>query len=98
MNNFTKLIGCVFIADRCQLNEPKKVENIQWNLINCLRHIAKKKYKNPDERLWQIMDKFIMLRNFTEYGREIDKIKAEWPVMKNHPLVLELIKPELNPT
>ena len=44
------------------------------------------------------MDKFIMLRSFTEYGREVDKIKAKWPVMKNHPLVLELIKPELNPS
>lgn len=88
----------LMFGDRCQLNEPEKVEKIQWNLINCLRHIAKKKHKNPDERLWQIMDKFIMLRSFTEYGREVDKIKAKWPVMKNHPLVLELIKPELNPS
>ncbi|CAC5410297.1 unnamed protein product [Mytilus coruscus] len=81
-------------SDRCVLEEPEKVDKIQWHLVNCLRCVAKKNFKNPDERLWKIFDKFILLRDFAEYGREVDSIRCKWEAMKKHPLVLEMIKPE----
>lgn len=71
------------------------MEKIQLYLINCLRNVAKKSYKNPDERLWKILDKFTLLRSVSNYLREIDNIKAQWPVMKDHPLVLEIIGSEI---
>lgn len=82
-------------TDQCTLQEPEKVEKIQWYLVNCLRTVAKKSYKNPDERLWKILDKFTLLRSVSNYGREMDNIKAQWPVMKDHPLVLEIIGTEI---
>ncbi|XP_076116006.1 nuclear receptor ROR-beta-like [Mytilus galloprovincialis] len=81
-------------SDRCVLEEPEKVDKIQWHLVNCLRCVAKKNFKNPDERLWKIFDKFILLRDFAEYGREVNNIRCKWEAMKNHPLVLEMINPE----
>lgn len=84
----------IFLIDRCVLEEPEKVDKIQWHLVNCLRCVAKKNFKNPDERLWKIFDKFILLRDFAEYGREVNSLKCKWEAMKNHPLVLEMINPE----
>ncbi|VDI77872.1 Hypothetical predicted protein [Mytilus galloprovincialis] len=86
----------VLLKDQCTLQEPEKVEKIQLYLINCLRNVAKKSYKNPDERLWKILDKFTLLRSVSNYLREMDNIKAQWPVMKDHPLVLEIIGSEIS--
>jgi hypothetical protein len=46
---------------------------------------------NPDERIWQIFDKFTILRTYSEYAKELNKIKAQWPIMQKHPLVLEMM-------
>jgi hypothetical protein len=59
-----------------------------------LLFLCKKNHKNPNQRLWQIFDKFTTLRSFAEYANVLNKIKAEWPVMKDHPLFLELISHE----
>lgn len=86
----------LMFTDRCTLQEAEKVEKIQWKLVQCLMNIAKRNYKNPNERLWQIFDKLTLLRDFTNFGTEINNIKAKWPVMQKHPLVLEIIKPDQN--
>ena len=72
------------------------MEKIQWNLINMLRCVCKQNHKNPDERIWQIFDKFTILRTYSEYAKELNKIKAQWPIMQKHPLVLEMMVPETN--
>ncbi|CAG2191479.1 SYCP3 [Mytilus edulis] len=54
------------LTNQCTLQEPEKVEKIQLYLINCLRNVAKKSYKNPDERLWKILDKFTLLPDITK--------------------------------
>jgi hypothetical protein len=85
-------------ADKCTLKETEKVEKMQWNLVRCLRCLLKRNYAKPDERLWQIFDKLTSLRTFSHFGNEINQMRAKWPVMKDHPLVLEMIKPDANET
>jgi hypothetical protein len=58
-------------ADRGSFQEPEKVEQIQWKLIEYLLFLCKKNHKNPNQRLWQIFDKFTMLRSFAEYANVI---------------------------
>ena len=80
------------------MKETEKVEKMQWNLVRCLRCLLKRNYAKPDERLWQIFDKLTSLRTFSHFGNEINRMRAKWPVMKDHPLVLEMIKPDANET
>ncbi|XP_061178249.1 nuclear receptor subfamily 1 group D member 2-like isoform X2 [Saccostrea echinata] len=79
-------------ADRCQLEEPKAVERIQWRLINAFRVLAKRKNFKPEQRLWHIIDRLTALRTMTEISKELDKQKCSWPVMKDHPLVLDILQ------
>ncbi|XP_011431632.4 vitamin D3 receptor A isoform X2 [Magallana gigas] len=83
---------CVTFADRCQLEDPKAVEQIQWRLINALRVLAKRKNYRPEQRLWHILDRLTALRTMTEISKELDKQKCSWPVMKEHPLVLDILQ------
>lgn len=87
----TRAIVLMF-SDRGELEEPERVEEIQWNLINNLKYIFKKQGVKPEARLWKIFDKFPILRNITEMGIEANKIRIRWPVMKDHPLVLEMLR------
>lgn len=82
----------VTFADRCQLEDPKAVEQIQWRLINALRVLAKRKNYRPEQRLWHILDRLTALRTMTEISKELDKQKCSWPVMKEHPLVLDILQ------
>lgn len=79
-------------TDRCQLEDPKAVEQIQWRLINALRVLAKRKNYRPEQRLWHILDRLTALRTMTEISKELDKQKCSWPVMKEHPLVLDILQ------
>ncbi|XP_052065223.1 nuclear receptor subfamily 1 group D member 1-like isoform X2 [Mytilus californianus] len=87
----------ITFSDRCVLQEPEKVDKIQMNLVNCLRCIAKKNHKNPDERIWQIFDKFMILRSLSEHGPEIYARRSKWDAVKDRPLLLEMINPENQP-
>ncbi|CAC5410290.1 unnamed protein product [Mytilus coruscus] len=87
----------ITFSDRCVLQEPEKVDKIQMHLVNCLRCIAKKNHKNPDERIWQIFDKFMILRSLSEHGPEIYAKRSKWDAVKDRPLLLEMINPENQP-
>ncbi|CAC5410288.1 unnamed protein product [Mytilus coruscus] len=87
----------ITFSDRCVLQEPEKVDKIQMNLVNFLRCIAKKNHKNPDQRIWQIFDKFMILRSLSEHGPEILGIRSKWDAVKDRPLLLEMINHENQP-
>lgn len=78
-------------TDRCELQEPDRVEQIQWRLINCLRVFNKRRGLNPDLRLCQIFDRLTALRSISEMCRKLDQQKAQWSAIKDHPLVLDVI-------
>ncbi|XP_076116122.1 nuclear receptor ROR-beta-like isoform X1 [Mytilus galloprovincialis] len=81
-------------TDRVKLDEPERVEQMQWKLVDMLRYFCKKNNKNPDEKLWQIFDKFSTLRSYAEYKKDLLNMKAQWPAVQSHPLILEILKPD----
>jgi len=68
------------------------VDQIQWKLINYLRCLLKKSYDNPDQRLWQIFDSMTSLRNLEAVAKSVHELRSRWPVMQDHPLVLDVIR------
>lgn len=54
--------------------------------------LAKRKNYKPEQRLWHILDRLTALRTMTEISKELDKQKCSWPVMKEHPLVLDILQ------
>ncbi|XP_052065231.1 nuclear receptor subfamily 1 group D member 1-like [Mytilus californianus] len=79
-------------GDRCDLENPAKVEEIQWKLIGFLRSLLKKSYDNPEQRLWQLFDIMTSLRNLESVAKNIHELRSKWAVMQDHPLVLDVIK------
>lgn len=49
------------------------------------------KYANLEERLSQLFEKFVLLREYGDYKKEMYNKKAKWPAMQSHPLVMEII-------
>lgn len=82
------ILKCVVLlfADRCELQSRDKVERIQWEFITCLQYLLKSRRK-----FTHLMDLIIGLRDLTEWHSRISKnIVLKWPVVQNHPLILEL--------
>jgi hypothetical protein len=64
----------IIFSDRCDLENPGMVEQIQWKLINYLRCLLKKSYDNPDQRLWQIFDSMTSLRNLEAVAKNVNEL------------------------
>lgn len=79
-------------ADRCDLENPSKAEAVQWKLISFLRSHLKKNNSNPDVRFYHLIDTMTSMRNLESVIRDIHALRSKWPVMQDHPLVLDVIK------
>ncbi|KAL5006961.1 hypothetical protein ScPMuIL_015767 [Solemya velum] len=78
--------------DRCILEEPEKVERLQWKLMNCLLYLLNKNQTCPSHRLTSIIDRLTAMRNLTDMNKQISQnLDIEWIVLKNYPLVCELM-------
>ncbi|XP_060074424.1 peroxisome proliferator-activated receptor alpha-like isoform X2 [Ylistrum balloti] len=79
-------------TDRCNLAEPDKVETIQWKMIMCLKYQVEKTHCPQEHFLSKIFDRLAAIRCLTEINTRVSQsLKLEWPVIKNHPLLLELM-------
>ncbi|KAK3103600.1 hypothetical protein FSP39_020438 [Pinctada imbricata] len=81
----------VTFTDRCPLEGPEKVERIQWKLISGIYLVARRNKQNPNKRICKILDRLTELRCLTEMSRELDKEKLKWPIIKDYPLVMDVI-------
>ncbi|KAK3609068.1 hypothetical protein CHS0354_011335 [Potamilus streckersoni] len=79
-------------TDRCELQCPEKVSQVQWNLIECLMYILKKKGEINSGRLAKMFDVFINIRELTDLDDEVAKNTiAGWSELHKYPLVRELL-------
>lgn len=88
------LIRAIIImsVDRCTLDEPKKVEDIQWKLVNCLDYHLNQKDSTNKKRLAKIFDRLMSLRSLTEWNLKlIHSMKVEWAVFRQNPLLYEIL-------
>ncbi|XP_033751722.1 vitamin D3 receptor-like isoform X2 [Pecten maximus] len=88
------IIRCIILTytDRCNLSDPEKVEMIQWKMIMCLKYLVEKTHRPEEHFLSKIFDRLAAIRCLTEINTRVSQsLKLEWPVIKNHPLLLELM-------
>ncbi|XP_069133510.1 vitamin D3 receptor-like [Argopecten irradians] len=88
------IIRCIIVTytDRCNLSDPNKVETIQWRMIMCLQYLVEKTHHPEEHFLSKIFDRLAAIRCLTEINTRVSQsLKLEWPVIKNHPLLLELM-------
>ncbi|XP_052064732.1 retinoic acid receptor gamma-like isoform X4 [Mytilus californianus] len=55
----------VLSTDRVDLCDPEEVEKMQWFCVNCLRMLTTRYYINPNQRLWQLLDRITSLRTLS---------------------------------
>ncbi|KAK3580925.1 hypothetical protein CHS0354_008216 [Potamilus streckersoni] len=81
------------IKDRCDLQDPDKVEAIQWRLVKCLCLVLSKKWGSRSGlKFCEFINCLISARDLTEWHVKITKnLVIDWPVLQNHPLLLEMM-------
>ncbi|CAI9722851.1 vitamin D3 receptor-like isoform X2 [Octopus vulgaris] len=82
----------IMSVDRCTLEEPKKVEEIQLKLVNCLDYFLTQRDPTSKQRLAKIFDRLMSLRTLTEWNvKLIHSMKVEWAVFRENPLLYEIM-------
>ncbi|KAL3841342.1 hypothetical protein ACJMK2_019501 [Sinanodonta woodiana] len=79
--------------DRCDLQEPDKVEAIQWRLVKCLCLVLSKKWGSRSGlKFCEFINCLMSARDLTEWHVRVTKnLVIDWPVLQNHPLLLEMM-------
>ncbi|KAL4225222.1 Nuclear receptor subfamily 1 group D member 1 [Mactra antiquata] len=81
-----KSIALTF-SDRGELQDCKRVEEIQLMLVNCLEEMI-----DDGVRFAKVMNSLIRLRDLTEWNNKISETMVlAWPTLKNHPLLVEIM-------
>lgn len=83
----------ITFRDRAPLQNPEKVETIQWKLVQCLKYLIAKFHKDEPHRFSAYMDKLIFMRELTEINRKVNgrMENLHMSIMKRYPLVYECI-------
>lgn len=76
---------CVTFRDRCQLDSPEDVENIQKRLLETLElTLSKSHYENKGRRLAKLLDLFVRLRVIGDEYLELYKVICQDPIMREN--------------
>ncbi|CAC5385736.1 unnamed protein product [Mytilus coruscus] len=82
----------VVSPDRCTLKDRDAVEKIQWKLLMCMKYLFEVNHKPEERYLSKVLDRVASLRVLSEMNeKRAQSIKLEWPILKNHPLLVELM-------
>lgn len=76
---------CTYYSDRCQLDYPEDVENIQKQLLETLEFtLSKSHYENKGRRLAKLLDLFVRLRVIGDEYLELYKVICQDPIMREN--------------
>ena len=68
------------ISDRCDLNEPEKVQIIQHKLLACLQYLIEIRPNSQPNKLGKIFNFLIAVRNISEWEAEmIKQVSLDFP-------------------
>ncbi|XP_048728825.2 uncharacterized protein LOC125646523 isoform X2 [Ostrea edulis] len=86
--------------DREPLQNPEKVETIQWKLVQCLKYLIHKFHKEEPHRFSAYMDRLVSMRELTEINRKVNgrMESLHLSIMKRYPLVYECISHDARET
>lgn len=78
------------ISDRCELQNPTKVEEIQWTLVQYLQFMT----RHSKSRLWTLIGQLTSLRSLRleqVVGKLLNNFKQNSPFMNSFPVIKEVI-------
>ena len=68
------------LSDRCELNEPEKVQTIQHKLLACLQYLIEIRPNSQPNKLGRIFNFLIAVRNISEWEAELIKqVSLDFP-------------------
>ncbi|XP_063423537.1 peroxisome proliferator-activated receptor gamma-like [Mytilus trossulus] len=87
----TILRGIIVLStDRCELQNPTKVEEIQWTLVQYLQFMT----RHSKSRLWTLIGQLTALRSLRleqVVGKLLNNFKQTSPFMNSFPVIKEVI-------
>lgn len=81
---------CLAFTDRCDLEEPKKVEEIQTLLLKCFYMLLSRRHDNPNMAFAQALDKLVALRDLTEFDIKNRSRTLVRSAYMEHPVLREV--------
>ncbi|KAK6191924.1 hypothetical protein SNE40_003497 [Patella caerulea] len=81
----------LLFRDRCELENPDKVEELQWPLVQCLIYLVKKNHPDQPNMFGKIMDRLMEIRTISEENSVVMKNLLLIPAIQESPLLLEFI-------
>jgi len=61
-------------------------------MITCLKYLIEKLHAPEEHFMSKIFDRLVSIRSLTEVNLKMSQnLKLEWPIIKKHPLLLELL-------
>lgn len=84
---------CLMSSDRCTLEEPRKVEELQLKLMYCLRTLLKRNHPHNHQKIMtKVMTCVVELRDMAELARECsDRRPLLKEVLDHHPALKDLV-------
>lgn len=89
----TKAI-CLTFADRCKMEEPLKVEKVQWRLVRCLLTLLKRSHPSHAAAMRifsMIINCLTGLRDLNEAEYQTLQNTQLYEVFHNNPLIMEVL-------
>ncbi|KAK6191923.1 hypothetical protein SNE40_003496 [Patella caerulea] len=81
----------LLFRDRCELENPDKVEELQWPLVQCLIYLVKKNHPDQPNFFGKIMDRLMEIRTISEENCVVMKHLLLIPAIQKNPLLLEFM-------
>ncbi|KAL5006962.1 hypothetical protein ScPMuIL_015768 [Solemya velum] len=79
-------------ADRCDLQDREKVEEMHWKLVCCLMYLAKENHSNDKLFIAKVCQILCSFRELSLMHNEyVTMLKLEWPRIQQYPLLLEML-------
>ncbi|XP_025102532.1 retinoic acid receptor RXR-like isoform X3 [Pomacea canaliculata] len=82
---------CLTFTDRCELEESRKVEEIQMAMLKCFHMLLSRRHHNANMAVAQALGKIVTLRDMTEMERQHNTRSLVKDVYKDHPMLVEVI-------
>ncbi|XP_045175151.2 vitamin D3 receptor A-like [Mercenaria mercenaria] len=87
-----RLIALTY-TDRCILSDPQRIQHLQEKYVECLQYYLSKTSQNPGQRIYQLFNLLLSLRDVTHLNVKANKkFLNEWDfVMHDYPLWKEML-------
>ena len=82
---------CLTYTDQCQLEEPGKVQKIQYYLLKALHVLLARRHDNPNLALARALDMLVSLRDMSEMDFKSNSRSLVLEVLREYPMLMQVL-------